>query len=121
MTAGRLIFFRHPLYSEKIMDEQAGRVLKELIMDRGRSVIRDPKACEKLVLGTLPADSLESLLLRRALRERIPQELLDIRVPIQLQVPRLARRLERVSAVRLDVARWAVETWAYALGIEVPK
>ena len=103
------------------MDDQAKRKLRELILDRGRRLIHDSRACERQVSGELPADSLESAILCRALRERIPHELLDSRVPLQLQVPRLARRLERVSAVRMDVARWAVGAWAHALGIAAPK
>ena len=103
------------------MDEQAKQTLRELILDQGRNVIRDPNACQKLVQGKLLPGSLESEILCRALRERIPHELLDRRVPLQLQAHRLARRLERISAVRTDIALWAVVAWAYALGIEVPK
>jgi hypothetical protein len=103
---------------EQIMDEQIRAALRELVLDQGRNILRNPKACEKLLAAKLAQDSLECSLLRRCVRERIPQELLDARVPLQLQVARLARRLEKVSAVRFEVARWAVETWAYALGIK---
>jgi hypothetical protein len=102
------------------LDEKAAHALKELVLDRGRAFVRDPRACEKLIAGILPADSLECAILRRAARERIPLELLDVRIPLQIQAPRLARRLEKASAVRPDVARWAVDTWAAALGIEAP-
>ena len=105
----------------KTVNEQANSALKGLVRDRGRRIIRDPRACEKSIAQILPEGSLECILLQRAVREQIPHELLDVRVPIQLQVLRLARRLKKVSAVRIDVARWAVEAWADALGIERPR
>jgi hypothetical protein len=103
------------------MDPKSVQALRDLVLDQGRALVRDPRACEKLLAGIQPSASLECSLLRRAVRERIPLELLDIRIPLQIQAPRLARRLARVSAVRPDIARWAVEAWASALGIELPE
>jgi hypothetical protein len=54
-----------------------------------------------------------------ALRERVPLDLLAGRnsVPPELLLRRLAKRLEEQLALTEEASRWAVDSWALALGI----
>jgi hypothetical protein len=54
-----------------------------------------------------------------ALRERVPLDLLAARnsVPVELLLTRLSKRLEDHLALTEEAARWAIDSWALALGI----
>jgi len=73
-----------------------------------------------LIGETFAASSLDASLLVASLQEGIPEELLDPSVPATFQAKRLAQQLEENRGLTPAAAKTAVETWAYALGRDLP-
>ena len=94
--------------------------LIEIVRRHGREIISEPRRCEGLMRDNFPAHRREIAVLTAALEERIPVELLasaNSRVPRGALFARLAARLHNDVAMEASAARWAVHTWALALGV----
>ncbi|HEX8335968.1 MAG TPA: hypothetical protein VF621_04520, partial [Pyrinomonadaceae bacterium] len=95
------------------------RTLRDLIARHGPGLCSDARRCEGLLRDLCGAHHREINILVAALRERVPLDLLAARnsVPAGLLLTRLSKRLEAQLALTGEAARWAVESWALALGV----
>ena len=101
------------------MNDAPRQTLRELIARHGQSLCSDARRCEGLLRDHCGEHRREVNLLVSALRERVPLDLLAAQgsVPRGLLLTRLARRLEDQMSVTAEAARWAVDSWALALGV----
>lgn len=95
------------------------QTLRDLIARYGVGLCSDARRCEGLLRDLCGAHRREINILVSALEERIPLDLLAARstTPRVLLRARLAKRLEDQLALTEDAARWAVDSWALALGV----
>jgi hypothetical protein len=94
--------------------------LLEIIRRHGHEIINAPRRCEGLMRDNFPAHRREIAVLRSALEERVPADLLAAsrsRTPQGVLLARLAARLHDDVAMEASAARWTVHTWALALGV----
>ena len=101
------------------MNDEPRRTLRELIDRHGPGLCSDARRCEGLLRDLCGGHRREVNTLVGALRERVPLDLLASRnsVPTGLLLSRLAKRLEDQLALTADASRWAVDSWALALGV----
>jgi hypothetical protein len=104
------------------MNDSARTTLASLISRYGVSVAHDPNRCEGLLRDTCPQCSREIFVLVHAVRQHVTEDLLAPRhtLPLSLTEGFLAKRLEDELGFSGDVARWAVISWAEALGLADP-
>lgn len=97
------------------------QVLRQLIAQHGPPLIEDPRRCEALLRDLCGPHRRAINVLVAALKERVPADLLTSQdsVPKQMLLMQLTRRLCDDLALAEDAARWAVDTWALAVGIEI--
>ncbi|HZI17069.1 MAG TPA: hypothetical protein VEY09_00595 [Pyrinomonadaceae bacterium] len=90
-----------------------------MIVRHGPGLCSDARRCEGLLRDLCGGHRREINILVGALRERVPLDLLAGRnsVPAGLLLTRLAKRLEENLALTEEASRWAVGSWALALGI----
>jgi hypothetical protein len=105
------------------MNNLPRRKLLEIIERYGREIVNDPRRCEALMRDYFPANRREIAVLTTALEERIASQLLTVAhngngvTPRAVLFARLAERLNHNVAMQEEAARWAVHTWAFALGV----
>jgi hypothetical protein len=104
------------------MNDSARTMLVSLISRYGVSVAYDPNRCEGLLRDTCPQCSREIFVLVHAVRQHVTDDLLAPRhtLPLALTEGFLAKRLEDELGFSGEVARWAVTSWAEALGLADP-
>jgi len=104
------------------MNDSARTTLARLVARYGVSVAHDPNRCEGLLRDTCPECSREIFVLTHAVRQHVTDDLLAPRhtLPLSLTEGFLAKRLEDELGFSTEVARWAVISWAEALGIADP-
>jgi len=92
--------------------------LCEILATQGRSLCEDPQRCEDLLRDLGSEHEREISILIRALREGVAADLIRSQgsVPSELLLGKWTQRLQDNLALPGDVARWAVESWALALG-----
>jgi len=93
--------------------------LRELIDRYGNDVADDPRRSRALLNDTFPQNPREVSLLTAAVEERVAQDL-RLRngdLPFDALRAQLEQRLVNNRAISADGARWAVNTWATALGV----
>jgi len=85
----------------------------------GRDVVNDAKLCEALLRDLCGDHRREISVLVAAQKERVAADLLASQagVPHAVLLTRLTRRLQDNLALTEDAARWAVDSWALALGL----
>ena len=95
------------------------RTLRELIARHGTGLCSDARRCEGLLRDLCGAHRREINILMGALEERVPLDLLagQNSMPRGLLLSRLSKRLEEQLALTEGAARWAVDSWALALGV----
>lgn len=93
--------------------------LKYIITQYGRSISEDPKRCEALLRDLCGQYRKEINVLVSAAKEGIPADLSNSQntVSSDLLLSRLTKRLEDRLGLTQESAKWAVESWAIALGI----
>jgi hypothetical protein len=93
--------------------------LKKIIGRYGRSLSEDPQRCEALLRDFCGQYRKEISVLISAIKESIPVDLSNSqhRVPSDLLLAQLTKRLEDRLAIDPVAARWSVESWAIALGL----
>lgn len=81
--------------------------------------ITEPRRCEGALRDLCPEYKREIWILTAALKTDIPRDLQQLSSiePHEILIPRLVKRLEDDCGIRESLARWAVETWAFALGV----
>jgi formylglycine-generating enzyme required for sulfatase activity len=101
------------------MNDIPRQKLRELIARYGRSLCDDPLRCEGLLKDFCGQNRLEVFALSQALRDGIPSELLTSseQLPVEVLVSRFSKRLEDRYGMNSDLACWAIESWALALGL----
>lgn len=96
--------------------------LRKAIEFHGRSLLTDPERFEAALLQTCPYSRREVELLRTALAANVPAELeAGHSVPRGTLLDTLSGRLRTELLLADTDARWAVDTWAYALGLLAPQ
>jgi formylglycine-generating enzyme required for sulfatase activity len=100
------------------MDNLPRQKLREMIADCGPAICEDPGRCEGYLRDYCSTHRGEVNVLINALKERVAVELLNspASVPIELLLGRLELRLQDNQGMSPEKARWAVESWALALG-----
>ncbi|MDQ3253551.1 MAG: pectinesterase family protein, partial [Acidobacteriota bacterium] len=102
------------------MNELPRQKLIEIVARYGREVVNNPRRCEGLLRDYAPKYRREIAVLVNALAERVPAELIAYKsgtVPRAALLLRMAQRLHDDVALDETAARWAVESWALALGV----
>jgi hypothetical protein len=101
------------------MNAVARQTLMELVATYGHGLCHDPRRCEGLLRDFCGQYRREIFVLVHAAKAGIAAELLAPPgpTPAPAVIGRLARRLEEDLAFAPDAARWAVESWALALGV----
>ncbi len=92
--------------------------LRALLAEHGPAILDDPRRFEALLRDLSGEHRREAHLLASALRERVPADLLapSNGLPRSLLIARLAQRLHDNLGIADGFARWAVVSWALALG-----
>ena len=98
------------------------KILIELIAEHGSSVSRDARRCEALLRDYCGQNRREVNVLLAAVRARVGADLMAAQAatPRAALLVRLTRRLIDDFCLTEEAAQWAVESWALALGIELP-
>lgn len=101
------------------MHNEPRQQLCKLIAQYGRSLSEDPRRCRALLKDYCGQYKREIFVLVNALENRVATELLNASagVPQVILLSRLSKRLEDEMGLAEDAAKWAVETWALALGV----
>jgi hypothetical protein len=101
------------------MDDSARQKLRELIAKYGRSVCDNPARCHSLLADICGDHQLELNLLVSALRAGVPAKLQAAQpgVAVEMRCAQLASQLNKNQGLAEDGARWAVDSWALALGV----
>ena len=106
------------------MDNSPRIILKDLVGRYGTSLVTDPLRTEGLLRDMCGSYHREIFVLVNAVRQKVPADLLAPRhsLPLNLLQDFLARRLCDELSLSGDASHWAVESWAFALGLvpEVP-
>lgn len=104
------------------MDDLPRRKLAEIVAQYGPSVWEDPRRCRALLMDLCGESRREIFVLVSAVEEGVPAELHQspAGVPTELLLARLTERLVDNRALDEEAARWAVESWALALGMRLP-
>ncbi|MBN8564825.1 MAG: PhnD/SsuA/transferrin family substrate-binding protein [Leptolyngbya sp. UWPOB_LEPTO1] len=105
------------------MDNASRKILRELVEELGSNIPENLQKWRGYLNDRLAYYKLERQALTTALNDSIPEELLSSQVSVspQVQIERLALRLVEHHGLQPEVARWAVESWALALGISDSK
>ena len=98
-------------------DELTRQKLCEILETYGRLVCDEPQRCEALLRDLCPGHRREVFLLVAALRERVVFDLLSSteEAPEEIVVPAQIRKLCENLGLAEDAARWAVESWLFAV------
>jgi hypothetical protein len=103
------------------MNEAAARALRDIVTDRGRRILGDARQCEALLQDHSPSTRRENMALMEALKANIPPRLLAL-PPASLSEATIAKfgaSLSEETALSAEAGRWAVLSWARALGLTV--
>ncbi len=100
------------------MNDLVRQVLSEIISKYGRSLADDPRRCEALLRDHCGQYKKEINVLIGAMRERVAADLIasSTAMPGGVLRARLEKRLHDNLGLSEEASRWAVESWAVALG-----
>jgi hypothetical protein len=101
------------------MNELPRQKLREIVARHGPSIVNDARRCEGLLRDHAGQYRREVSVLVSALEERVPAEMLaaPAATPREILLARMSRRLCDHLALSEPAARWAVNSWALALGL----
>lgn len=101
------------------MNDLARQKLCEIVAQQGHDVIGDPRRTEALLQDLCSEHRREIFVLVSALRQQVAADLLKSQgnVPRKVLLAQLTKRLQENLALTEDAARWAMESWALALGV----
>jgi WD40 repeat protein len=100
------------------MTELLRQKLCDIVTTHGPAVADDPRRCGELLRQAVPEDGAGVTALLGALEARVPARLALLTEPLALAplTSGLVRRLVEDQGLSEEAARWAVESWAVALG-----
>lgn len=103
------------------MESLPRKVLCDLLREHGRDMATDPRL-KGLLMDYCGSCRAEIHVLLQAQQAGIPERLLQYsrRLPVSIVVAQLTAHLETDYFMAAAAARWAIETWALALGLELP-
>lgn len=109
-----------PLRSDTLFSDTVPTALKGLVDRFGAELLAEPARLRGLLADEVPQARKEISVLLLALEERVPQDLMRVHSGESASslTPRLARRLTEEKAMSPEAARWAVNAWAYGMGID---
>ncbi len=95
------------------------QTLRRILAKHGKEIAGDVGRCKGLLNDLSGAYRRENNVLVTAVEERIPLDLLAgaRSLPTDLLLTRLEKRLADQTGLTPEAARWAVESWALALGV----
>ena len=98
------------------------QTLEKILTDYGRTVLQNPRQVENLFkdLCYEPEHKREVNVLILALKENIPDELINNQPINDMLVMRLIKKLDDTYFIPAQQAQSAIETWAKALNIALP-
>jgi len=101
------------------MNDLPRQKLVEIIAKHGVSVVENARRCEGLLRDYCGGFRREVSVLTMAIEERVPLDLLAAakNTPRQVLLGRLSQRLCDNLALSETAARWAVNSWAFALDV----
>ncbi len=93
--------------------------LSEIIARHGRLLAENPQRCEALLKDYCPQYKREINVLVEALKERVASDLMNssLAMPGLVLKAKLTRRLQDDLGLSEEASKWAVDSWAMALGI----
>lgn len=103
------------------MDSKPREVLQQLVARYGRELATQPRV--KGLLMDLCGDCRAEInVLLAAQQEGVPEKMGQLRghLPGAVIIAQLSQHLEKAHYIAPEPARWAVETWALALGFTLP-
>ena len=104
------------------MSDLARNTLCDLVKQYGSSLDSDHKRCEGLLKDHCGEEKRGIFFLVNAAKEGIPSSLLDSQSTMrELLINNLIERLQDNVGFEKKYARWSVESWALALGVEFPE
>jgi hypothetical protein len=105
------------------VDDLARQKLRDIVKTYGRGICEEPRRVKGLLLDHCGRCRGEINVLMIALHENVPNELLKgtRSMPEEGVILKLTRRLEAGHYLTEEAAYWAVETWAWALGMRIKK
>lgn len=103
------------------MDNTPRQILKELVATHGPALTDNPQRCKGMLLDRCQDQKLEVNLLTQALEEQVPADLRQISTgtPYPILQARLVKRLHDNKGIAEEYARWAIDSWALALGVVI--
>ena len=101
------------------LDDKARPALRDIVVENGRSLLRDRARLNYLLKDFCPGCNYEIELILHAVDDGVPAALLDAGQPSRKQIAELAQRLESRRGLSHENAEWAVNSWVFALGIAV--
>ncbi|MGD0088673.1 MAG: hypothetical protein ABSE73_02030 [Planctomycetota bacterium] len=104
------------------MDERPRQTLCALVKQYGPSLCDNPRRCEALLRDACGGCECEILVLMVALHKKVPNALMkrNDSMPWEVSVCLQSERLHGECGLDRNKARWAVESWALALGAITP-
>jgi formylglycine-generating enzyme required for sulfatase activity len=95
------------------------QALRKIIDTEGSAIIDDKRRVDAFLHDYYGDKHREIRILTTALEENIPRDLLNTssQVPMEMVLLKLTQRLEDNCGYTEEASRWAIESWAYALGI----
>ena len=104
------------------MNQDVRQRLRDIVAEYGPSIAEDVRRCEGLLRDLCAGHKTETNILVIALKNRVPVDLLSASstVPTAVLIPRLTKHLQESFGLAEESARWAVESWAFALGVPIP-
>lgn len=102
------------------MNDAPRETLRQLLQLHGLDLAADPRRVRGLMLDLCGDCRAEINLLVQAQEAGVPERLLQQpgNAPIAILVAQLSRHLEELHFIATPASRWAVEAWAFALGLD---
>jgi hypothetical protein len=115
-----VVEFKQAIEGSKIMSDAASRSLRELIAEHGLELADDSRRLEAFLRDYCPESRREIFALVAASRAGIPARLRSQarESGLGLAAATFAKHLEDDYGLSADLAKWAVNAWALALGVE---
>lgn len=97
--------------------------LRQLVLQHGEKITSDPRRCMAYLKDLCGSYEREIKVLVMTQQEHIVADLqaADLSLPMPVTIARLTQRLVDALALSEEAARWAVESWALALGVEAQR
>lgn len=101
------------------LSNKARPALRGIIVENGRSLLRDRSRLNCLLRDFCPDCNYEIEALLAAVDDGVPQDLLAMGEPAQGQVAQLAGRLVSRRGLSQENAEWVVLAWVFALDLKI--